>query len=449
MLSAVSQTGGATTLNAFLGGQSDQIPATSFAGHPRDWRGPAAEIIGYTTAVSVTDRQKINSYLAIKYGTTLAQDYLSTSGSTIFTTAAPYNNNIIGIGRDDIEALTQKQSHNDDDIVRIYLSTITSTNALNAGSFTNNISYVVTGANTGAMCATVASNAEKPAACGLFSRIEREWKVTRTNMNQNFNMDFKLAACAAPGSVVLADLRLLVDDDGNFGNGGTTCYSNVTNPGLFTYSNPTITVNGITSAMIPNNSTRFLTIGSVQVITPLPIELLTFDAVLNQKRTVDLTWTTATEHNSDYFIAEKSLDLQNWVNVCLVQAAGNSSNELDYSCEDTNPFLGLNYYRLKEVDQDGSFKYSETRVVNLESTQDVTIYPNPTNSIFSIQVKDIESKEIQFFNSMGQEVELNIIASSSDLVQYDTNELSEGIYYVKVTTGLDSKTYKLIVLRNK
>jgi hypothetical protein len=50
---------------------------------------------------------------------------------------------------------------------------------------------------------------------------------------------------------------------------------------------------------------------------------------------------------------------------------------------------------------------------------------------------------------MGQEVELNIIASSSDLVQYDTNELSEGIYYVKVTTGLDSKTYKLIVLRNK
>ncbi|MDH4473186.1 MAG: GEVED domain-containing protein, partial [Fluviicola sp.] len=161
ILSANCQTGGNTGLNTLLGGQIDDGSLT-FLGHFRDWRGPVAEIIGFSTAITATERQRIDSYIATKYGITLTANYLSTSGSTIFTTAAPYNNNIIGIGRDDAEAMTQKQSHNNDDLVRIYLNSLAATNAANAGSFASDISYVMTGATTGSMCATAASNAEMP-----------------------------------------------------------------------------------------------------------------------------------------------------------------------------------------------------------------------------------------------------------------------------------------------
>ena len=119
LLSAVCQTAGSTTINAFLGCMNDLNPSTSFVGHPRDWKGPASEIIAYTTQVTAAERQKIDSYLAIKYGITLTTNYVSTSGTTIYTTSSPYVNNIIGIGRDDIEALNQRQSHYDSDDVRI------------------------------------------------------------------------------------------------------------------------------------------------------------------------------------------------------------------------------------------------------------------------------------------------------------------------------------------
>ncbi len=419
--------------------------------------GGMGEFIVFPSVLSSALNLRVESYLAIKYGITLGSsaapsDYTASDGTVIWTANAPYQNNIIGIGRDNAVAsslLLQKQSHYYSDEVRLYRGALATTNINNAATFAVDKSFVVVGANTGLMCATAASNAEVPAACGLYSRIEREWRATKTNMNESFNMDFSLAACAVPGSVAIADLRLLVDDDGNFGNGGTSCYSNATNPGLFTYTNPVIRVTGITAAMIPNNSTQFITIGSVNVLTPLPIELLNFDAQPNQKRTVDLTWATSTEINSDYFVAQKSKDIENWEDVCFVEAAGNSTTEFNYACEDNSPNLGTNYYRLKQVDKNGVFKYSETRVVRFDASQDIAIYPNPTNSIFSIQIKNIDSKEITFFNAMGQKVSIPQLASSKDLIQFETESLAEGIYYIQVTTGIESKTYKLIVLKNK
>lgn len=260
ILSASCISGGSSTLNAFLGGQNDNGGST-FQGHPRDWRGPAAEIIGYTSAISVLDRQKIHSYLGVKYGTTLSTDYLSTTGGTIFVTAAPYNLNIIGIGRDDIEILNQKQSHNDDDLVRIYLNNIAPSNALNTGTFASDLSYVMTGANADALTPTPASNAEVPVSCGITSRIAREWKVTRTNMSQNFSMDIQSPSWNSC-------MYFLVDDDGNFANGGTDCYFNGDGTGIvLSNAAGTITVANISTLHIPDNIIRFVTLGSNSAVS--------------------------------------------------------------------------------------------------------------------------------------------------------------------------------------
>lgn len=449
VLSANCQTGGSTTLNTFLGGQIDQFDPNAFAGHPRDWRGPCAEIIGYSSSMTAIERQKIDSYLALKYGMTLTFDYLNTTAATIFSITAPYNNNIIGIGRDDAEALTQKQSHNDDDTVRVYISSLVGTNLANTGVFTNDISYVVTGANTGKMCATTASNAEMPLGltnCLLYSRLEREWKVTRTNMAQAFNMDFKLAPCGAPTLVNVAHLRLLVDDDGNFANGGTQCYYNGDGTGVvISYSNPTITVTGINTTHIPNNSTRFITIASIDVITPLPIELLHFDAKAGSARTVDVTWTTATEIDNDYFIVEKSTNGASWSQLGTVPGAGNSTETIDYYLEDAQPVLGNNYYRLKQVDYNGTIKTSDIRLVIFNGHGGIGIYPNPATNKFIVTLENIEASELTFYDAMGKLVQLPIIASSKDALEFSVENIAEGIYYIKVDNGMESSTLKVIV----
>ena len=450
ILSTVCQTGGSTTLNAFLGGQNDQTPATSFAGHVRDWKGPVGEIIGFTNALTVTERQRVDTYLAVKYGITLPNNYLSTNGSTIYTVSAPYINNIIGIGRDDSEALTQKQSHYDNDNVRIYLGALAAMNVSNGSSFTVDRSYVMMGDNNGAHCATAAALAEMPAPigvnCTLYSRIEKEWKVTRTNMAQNYNMDVRLAGCGAPGSVNVAHLRLLVDDDGNFANGGTTCYYNGDGTGIvFSYTNPIITISGINTTHIPDNATRFITIASINIATPLPVELLEFDAQLNDERTVDLTWSTLSEHNSDYFNVQKLNEQQVWETIGVVDAKGESSQKTHYATIDPKPYLGVNYYRLMQVDNDGVFEFSETRSVALNASPTLLLFPNPAGNFVQLIQEDIAEKEIVLIDETGRSIAFVKEIKSDDTIVINTQQLANGVYYVSIEADAARSVQKIVV----
>ena len=449
ILSAVCQTGGSTTLNAFLGGQNDQTPASSFAGNPRDWKGPVAEIIGFTYQLTATERLKVDSYLAIKYGITLVSDYLSTTGGTIFTTTSPYNNNIIGIGRDDAESLTQRQSHYDTDDVRIYLSSLAASNSANAGSFSSDVSYVVMGDNNGLHCSTAASNAEIPTGltnCSLYSRLEKEWKVTRTNMGQNYNMDVKLSTCGIPGSVTVSDLRLLVDDDGNFANGGTQCYYNGDGTGIvFSYSNPYITISNIGTAHIPNNSFKYITIASINVATPLPVELLDFNATLNKnERSVDLSWTTQSETELDYFEVQKFSDENTWELVDKVDATGNSTILKSYSTTDQHPKLGLNLYRLRQVDNNGQYTYSGIRSVSIEPGSELLIFPNPANTSVTLSRNGFGRETFVIYDESGRVIPCNPSVLSDDSISFSTAEFSNGVYFIKTEEGKNCP-YRFIV----
>lgn len=437
ILSANCTSGGSTTVNAFLGGQNDDAGGV-FVGHPRDWKGPAAEVIGFTNSLTATERQRVDSYLAIKYGITLPNNYLSTTGATIYTVAAPYNNNIIGIGRDDNEALTQKQSHYDNDLVRLFLGTLAAMNASNASSFTVDNSYVVMGDNNGAHCATAASNAEMPtglASCTLFSRLEKEWKVQRTNMAQNYNMSVSLAACGAPGSVNTAHLRLLVDDDGNFANGGTQCYYIGDGTGInFTYANPYITVQNISTTHIPNNSIKYITIASINAATPLPVQLVSFDAKLNDvKRYVDVTWITESEINMDYFSVEKLIDGE-WTNLENVPAIGLENEQTQYATIDFHPAAGINYYRLKQTENDGNYYYSDVRSVILDiSDEFLQVAPNPANNSVQLILKDIQQAQIQLIDASGRRVTCPVQFTGDNSCTLNVEQLASGYYSVVVT----------------
>jgi hypothetical protein len=95
----------------------------------------------------------------------------------------------------------------------------------------------------------------------------------------------------------------------------------------------------------------------------LPIELISFTTTLIGDF-VAIEWSTASELNNDYYVIQRSADGFNWQSIDTADGAGNSSWQIDYSREDRSPLLGLSYYRLKQVDFDGAFSYSDLQVVS-------------------------------------------------------------------------------------
>jgi hypothetical protein len=226
----------------------------------RIFSGQIAEVIHYdinTLPGGAADINKIESYLALKYGLTLSNsggatngDYTSSAGTTIWTaaTGSGYHNNVIGIGRDDNSALVQRQSHQTNDATQLYIgATIAASNLSNTGSFSTDAQFVMLGDDNAAL-APNANNTELPSGLTGISRFDREWKITNTG----FTGTFSLSILPSSGSYTAARIQVLVDDDGDFSNA--------------TVITPTITVvggriilTGISNAMIASGATKYIT----------------------------------------------------------------------------------------------------------------------------------------------------------------------------------------------
>ncbi|OQX04063.1 MAG: hypothetical protein BWK73_37430 [Thiothrix lacustris] len=149
--------------------------------------GLMTESIVYNRDLSNTEMMQVNTYLAIKYGITLSDDYLAADGTTKVwdkTANTAYHNNVAGIARDDAASLNQKQSKsvNSGEQLTVGLGTIAADNAVNANTFANNASYLVWGDN-GKNVATLVNldTSACPAPGVTEKRVERIWKVQETN----------------------------------------------------------------------------------------------------------------------------------------------------------------------------------------------------------------------------------------------------------------------------
>ncbi len=190
------------------------------------WSGTIAEVIYYNGPRTAVETNRINSYLAIKYGISLdqvtPQNYSGANGTTNMWTASNnvgYTNDITGIGRDDLSGLNQKQSRsvNSDDIVTIGLGSIQATNALNTNTFAATSHFFMWSNNDGA---TNAWNTTEVPSC--FKRIAREWKVSETGTigNVKIRVPESGATTNLPGALV-GPVYMLVDADGDFSAGAT------------------------------------------------------------------------------------------------------------------------------------------------------------------------------------------------------------------------------------
>jgi hypothetical protein len=167
-------------------------------------------------------------------------------------------------------------------------------------------------------------------------------------------------------------------------------------------------------------------------ISPLPIELLSFTAEKKEK-SVLLKWTTASEINNDYFELEKSRDGISFETFAKIKGAGFSNQKLDYSHIDINPYRGISYYRLKQVDFDGIYNYSDIIAVNFNSIdQKLQFYPNPTSEIINIENLNSSSNYIINIYDITGKLIISKNTAQTNTFTLSVNELASGFYTLQV-----------------
>lgn len=176
----------------------------------------------------------------------------------------------------------------------------------------------------------------------------------------------------------------------------------------------------------------------------LPIELSHFDLKQIQ-RAVQLSWITNSEINNDFFTIERSSDTQNWETIKQVNGAGTSIHQNSYQILDENPFIGMNYYRLKQTDFDGAFTYSDIKLIEFDelSKKQLNLFPNPTHHQITIKQPAVPIRTFEIYNLLGQNVsnKIGTIELNDFQITLDISQLIEGIYFFKTDKYL-SRIYK-------
>ncbi len=133
----------------------------------------------------------------------------------------------------------------------------------------------------------------------------------------------------------------------------------------------------------------------------LPVELSKFDGVKKDNK-VFLNWTTQTESNNKLFEVERSEDGIDFAKIGEVKGKGDSRTAIDYDFTDPHPKKGINYYRLKQINYDGSSKHSSIFYLDFEKEQS-NFYPNPVSDLLTIDTKNKDQK-VSIKNLFGEEI---------------------------------------------
>ncbi len=189
--------------------------------------------------------------------------------------------------------------------------------------------------------------------------------------------------------------------------------------------------------------------------TALPIELLSFSAKSGNNKTVNLTWKTASERNNSHFILERSGDNQQFEAIKQVKGSGTSTSVQNYQFTDDVENLVRNvlYYRLQQVDFDGTTTYSKTVSVDARKNANLKIYPSLAKRGDVLQVETADNATIEVLNINGQVVQTvlkspNNINPNADekTLTIATADLIAGRYFVRCIGNGMVKTSSFMVL---
>ena len=163
-------------------------------------------------------------------------------------------------------------------------------------------------------------------------------------------------------------------------------------------------------------------IGAFESTESLPLDWVRF-AGKSTKKGNDLTWTTANEVQTNHFDIEKSSDGKNFATIGIVKSQNRPMN--DYSFTDAENTGGVVYYRLKQVDADGQYRYS--KIISLRpALATIKVYPNPASYFIKIETDEV-IEQVEILNALGQ-----VVKTVSYTHTIPIAPLSNGVYWLRI-----------------
>ena len=426
--------------------------SSSFTGNNSDLRlgtfdGNLAEMI-YILDSQITPlkQNQIESYLALKYGTTLGNgttpvNYTASDATVFWTGSNTYQNDVFGIGTDSASGLVQTRS-----------------NSMNTGSgagtgqsqkgnlvLATNTSladrrFLMIGNDAAALTQTVIAPGQAASIAVGSTRINRAWKVANTGGVGAVDLSFDTTGLGSQaGGAIANNYALMIDNDGdgNFNTGVLSFYTATGGTGK--------KVNFAGTAL--NNNVVF-TIVTLKSSSLLPALWLGFTATASGSNAV-LAWKTSDEMNVDRYSVEHSFNGVSFSAVAAV-TANNNTGVNEYGFTHTNLAAGMHYYRIRRIDKDGRSEYTDIKSVKIAAAAaDVQVRPNPVTGavlVLAVSVQQSSKTTLQVMGVDGKIVlqQSIVLAAGKNMVNLNIATVPAGIYLVQVKMSDEVITKKFI-----
>lgn len=204
-------------------------------------------------------------------------------------------------------------------------------------------------------------------------------------------------------------------------------------------------VSSVPNVVVNNNATY--TMGSTSEANALPVEFLYIRAKqeMSENR---IDWATAMEENNSHFIIQRTHDGASWESLDEVGGAGFSSNVLKYTYLDQNPYSDVNYYRIKQVDYDGKFDFSQIVMVNSlveQANVNLKLYPNPAVDYVHVTWGEEEETGKIVLLGLNGSVVAEQFPDQHNAMTFDLTSVKDGVYFIQFVGSSSTKTERLVV----
>ena len=396
------------------------------------WQGNIAEVIMFSTALTDAERNRVESYLALKYGFTLGNttapiSYIASDGlTTYWTGSTTWQNDVFGIGTDAGTGFQQTQSNSINTGSGAGTGQYAKGNlVLTAAPFTDG-QFLMIGNDAGALSEQLITAGQAPATAVGSQRLLRNWKVQNTGVTGTVNLSFDTVGLTLTGQVP-GDFRLMIDSDGD---GDYTTGTTFVTPVSFTG-----TIINFTGVSLGNNS-EFTLITQATALLPATWQSFTVTA---EKNIASLVWKTSDEVNVDHYTAEYSTDGIAYKAVGTV-AAKNSPGTNTYSLVQANLPVGTRYYRVKRVDKDGRFELSAVKSIKVVGINTVSLRTNPVTTgklELTIDLQQSQQTIIRIINTDGKVLvqQYSSLSAGTNTVSTNIAGIAKGAYFLQVQLG--------------
>lgn len=395
--------------NFYVGGRATGV---------EPFTGDMGELLIYNTNLSTTERIIIENYLSAKWGITLSANVYYTP-----PTATTYGTNLVGIGYTSAADNFLGNPAGSTDGLGLASST-------GATGYLNSAGYLMAADN--GQTNTIINNATVPGisnSSGTIGRWNRSWNIQEGGGNGSGSVTLNFNFNDYNGSTPITTYTYAIlynATDGSFATG-----SNL----LITTTGATVSATsvsfGVNAANLPKG--YYTLIWSTTGVLPV---IFTGFTVTMESGTSLLQWSTSTETGNSQFEIQRAIKGSGFSTIGTVAAIGTNTTPGFYSFIDNRPATGVNTYRLKIVNQDGSASYSPVRTDDFETggTAAVNIYPNPVTDNLQITISNYAGEaNITVFNLQGQKVRI-VSSASANTLTIPFKGLAPGSYFIEVDT---------------